>query len=137
MSLYEHERSFGEWADSQRQSVAPPGNYFIRLREDSPFFGIFSRGFAPVKQVPLPNTWKPRGIPEMTFVTCALCGEAREPEPCLWLDWNRCSDGQANDIGHIVCELRGGSIREFLSYMDRGGDMPVRVSQVDGAPFLL
>jgi hypothetical protein len=112
-------------------------NYFVQLRRDSPFFAIFENGSAPVKPVAVPNVWTTRGTAALTFVTCALCGGAKEAEPCVWLDWNRCTAGQRDCLALTVCELRGGDPREFLSFMDRGGALPIRVSQTDKAPFRL
>lgn len=112
-------------------------NYFVQLQKGSPFGEIFPKRLVPVKQVPLPNTWSTRGVPQMTFVTCALCGDAREPEPCLWLDWARVAEPQRGWLATIVASLRGGTPSEVLAYMDRGGDMPIRVSQTFGAPFPL
>jgi hypothetical protein len=112
-------------------------NYFVRLREDSSFTRVFPECLVPVKQVPLPNSWSPRGVAATTFVTCALCGDARDPEPCCWLDWSRLTAVQRANLADEVCRLRGGTTAEFLTYMDRGGDMPIRVSQTVAAPFLL
>jgi hypothetical protein len=112
-------------------------NYFVQLHSDSPFFGIFKEGRVPVKQVPVPNAWTTRGTAAMTFVRCALCGDAREPEPCVWLDWMRCSDGQRSRLAEALSGLRNGTPDEVFSYLDRGGDLPIRVSQTVNAPFPL
>jgi hypothetical protein len=112
-------------------------NYFVRLHKDSQFFHLFPKGFVPVKQVPVPNTWTTRGTLVTTFVTTALCGDARQPEPVLWLDWLRCTPSQREWLSISVTALRGGRPGEFISYMDRGGDMPIRVSQTVDAPFPL
>jgi hypothetical protein len=111
-------------------------NYFIQLK-DSPFSGIFPSGSLPIKQVPTPNVWNSRGTLPMTFVTRALCGDAAKPEDVYWLDWNRVDAKQRDFLAFIVVSLRGGKPSEFLTYMDRGGDMPIRVSQTSGAPFPL
>jgi hypothetical protein len=109
-------------------------NYFVQLLKDSPFCRVFWNRLVPVKQIPAPNAWTTRGTRDLVFVTAALCGDAREPEPVLWLDWTRCSAEQRSRLAKQVCELRGGTPAEFLKYMDGGGDLPIRVSQTDGAP---
>ncbi|MCA1659943.1 MAG: hypothetical protein LC642_05315 [Verrucomicrobiaceae bacterium] len=113
-------------------------NYFVQLRDDSPFFPIFSpRGFVPVKQVPVPNAYTTRGTRAMAFTTTALCGDRDEPEDAVWLDWTRCGAVQRTLLVKALADLRGGTISEVLLYLDRGGDLPIRVSQTVGAPFPL
>jgi hypothetical protein len=112
-------------------------NYFVRLRPDSPFCRVFWNRLAPVKQVVAPNAWSARGTAVMTFVRCALCGDARDPEPCVWLDWMRCSAEQRARLAEALADLRGGTPSEVLLYLDGGGELPIRVSQTDGAPFPL
>jgi|GEM_PF-5883136 len=111
-------------------------NYFVRLKPESWFAAMFESG-VPIKQVPLPNTWSPRGTPTMTFVTRALCGDAAQPEDVYWLDWNRVDAKRREFVAFTVVSLLGGEPGEVLTYMDRGGDMPIRVSQTFGAPFPL
>jgi hypothetical protein len=114
-------------------------NYYVRLHEDSPFFPIFApfRGFVPVKQVPVPNVATTRLTPVMAFTTKALCGDSRDPEDVVWLDWTRCDEFQRHRLANDLAELRGGRAPEILHYLDHGGDLPIRVSQTVGAPFPL
>lgn len=113
-------------------------NYFVTLNPDSPFYRMFPAGLVPVKQVASKDGFWTRGVPmRQAFITRALCGDAREPEPCVWLDWTRIAPGLRLALAKEVCRLRGGNSRDFLSHMDRGGDMPIRVSQTTGNPFPL
>jgi hypothetical protein len=86
------------------------------LRKDSPFYEIFN-GLVPIKGIVAQKV--------------KLIGDA-ETEAYM-LAWAGCTDDQKIKIAETVTKLRGGTCDEFFGYMAKGGDMPIRVSQTNGA----
>jgi len=104
---------------------------FCTLREDSPFYPLFERGQVPIKNIIVPNTVRLKDETD----------PVEKVEEAFMLDWSKCSIVQRANIAETACRLLGGKPGEFISYMDKGGDMPIRVSQTTGVstevPFFL
>jgi len=99
---------------------------FAHLKKESPFHPIFENGLAPIKNIVFPSRVRLEGSDE---------------NEAYMLDWSKCTQEQRTQIAVLVTSLRGGSRDEFLTYMEGGGDMPIRVSQTTGCstdvPFFL
>jgi len=92
---------------------------FATLRADSPFFPIF----APSGHVPIMN--------QLTSSEVRLEGD--DETEAYFVDWTALTTAQRAQIGNLVCELRGGTFRQFMKHMADGGRLPLRVSQTTGA----
>lgn len=92
-----------------------PGN-FCTLAKSSPFFPIFRDGQAPIKNALAPVEVKLVGDPETS---------------AYLLDWPRCTIVQRTEIAAAIARAFKGTTTpdEFKAWMDRGGDLPIRVSQ--------
>ncbi|MDQ2659718.1 MAG: hypothetical protein M3Y03_04785 [Verrucomicrobiota bacterium] len=95
-----------------------PGN-FCTLAKSSPFFPIFRDGKAPIKNALAPAVVILEGDPE---------------KEAYLLDWPRCSIVQRTEIAAAIARVfRKTNPTEFKAWMDRGGDLPIRVSQTTAA----
>jgi hypothetical protein len=101
-----------------------PHQNFAVLKPDSPFFPIFRDG----GRVPIKNLLQPLRV--------KLDG-SDETEAYL-LDWSACTIAQRLDLAAAIAKsFRNTPQRttpeEFRSFMDRGGDLPIRVSSTVSA----
>lgn len=92
-------------------------NYAV-LRTDSPFFPFFDGG-----RVPIMNRFFPSQVQL----------EGSDETEVYFVDWSAFTIQQRALVGNKVCELRGGTFREFMKHMAYGGRLPIRVSQTTSA----
>jgi hypothetical protein len=93
---------------------------FAALLPGNPFHKVFQDGLAPIQSV----------VPRNGVIL-----EGDDERCCYFLDWRRCSGQEKIRIGEITSLLTGTSINGFLEYMNAGGEMPIRASQVKGTCF--
>jgi len=98
---------------------------FAVLKPSSPFFRFFPEGRVPIKNVLQPTRVKLEGSDE---------------KEAYLLDWSRCSTTQKNEIStRIAREFPDNAAsvmrraNEFFRWMDKGGELPIRVSQTVSA----
>lgn len=113
----------------------------IKLRAENAFFSVFEDGCVPGKELPKPGEMRLSGRPVLTLTKLVrLEGIEGEVEVYL-LDWQRCSLAQRGKIAAVASRLHGATANAFAHYMDRGGEMPIRLDQttalLSDAPFLL
>jgi hypothetical protein len=98
---------------------------FAILKPESPFFRFFPEGRVPIKNVLQSTPVKLQGSDE---------------KEAYLLDWTRCSTTQKNQISTEIARsfprdavslMRQAS--EFFKWMDRGGELPIRVSSTVSA----
>ncbi len=96
---------------------------FAILKETNPFFLIFAGGKVPIKLLFGASS---RGVVKVALEGC-------DETEAYMLDWLACTAEQRRRIAVIATQLRGSTPDAFKIYMDRGGDLPIRVSQTAGA----
>jgi hypothetical protein len=94
-------------------------NHIAKLKPSSPFFRIFADGEAPIKQ---------------GFAPVKVELEGSDEKEAYLLDWSRCTVAQRIALAEAIAKEFGNVTPEkFRSYMNEGGNLPIRVSSTVSA----
>lgn len=97
--------------------------HIAKLKPESPFYVIFDQGEAPIK-------------PTLRAAKAKLEGGrglSAAIEDVYFLDWSRCSLAQRIEIARRISKVFQTTPKAFADWMNRGGDLPIRVSQTESA----
>lgn len=88
------------------------------LKPSSPFFPIFEKGEAPIKQA---------------FAPAKVQLEGSDETEAYLLDWSRCTQVQRIALAEAIAKEFGNvTPQAFAKYMNDGGNLPIRVSSTLG-----
>lgn len=92
-------------------------NSFAHLNPVSPFYAVFPQGRAPIQNFLLPDVGDFEGVGLLEF---------------YWLDVEKCSDAQIDQIAYLVALQCGGTPIEVEQHMRAEGVLPMRAVHVSG-----
>jgi hypothetical protein len=92
--------------------------HIAKLKPESPFYVIFDSGEAPIK-------------PILRVAKVKL--EGSDETDVYFLDWSRCTLAQRIEISQRIAKAFKTDAKTFADWMNRGGALPIRVSQTESA----